>query len=269
MRQGYIILGILLLFLALLAYKGMNTETTTNPPFGEKPRFLGYESNTIRLEAFNLTQLSLKAKAAGFNVTAGHRRGMDEMVDGDGPVPGSTIQLVYSWYSNYTYFSFTYPEKSNATDWVWRVLTDSLSLKEDELAVVKSDAVSNYQVDPLGSHIGAYIEGVKPDWAIVAKYLGSEVKSESEWVGTVRITFDSNVYMILNSDAVMIENRVAGGDVVCFVNVDGDSDVCFYVDSHSKLDEPITLFTSMFEALGIPKSELARLSFEESWQYPI
>ena len=154
-------------------------------------------------------------------------------------------------------------------DWLWLVLGDSLSLDASELVTVKRDAYSNYQVDASGPHLGAYVDFVKPDWTIVAKHLGNETGRENNVVGKLTINFDSGAFIVLNSDALLIESRMTEEGVEYVVNIDGDSDMCLYVDSSEKLENPIKTFTSMFEILRIPESELARLSLEESWAYPV
>jgi hypothetical protein len=268
MRRGYVASVILLVGLILLIFSWWNT-TNTEPPSDAKPLFLGYTSNTIHLDALNITQLSQKARASGYNVTTGHRLGMDEEADGALPTTGCRFRIGYAWDSNYTYFSFSYPENSNATDWLWRILKDSLRLNNTEMQKVEKDAYSNYSVDVYGSNLGASVDGVKPDWVILAKYLGSEVKRDTTRVGQVMITYSSNATILLNRDAVLIESRVEGKDVVLVVNADGYSNICLYVDCASKLDDPIKLFTPVFEALGIPNLELSRLILEESWGYPL
>jgi len=192
---------ILLVGLILLIFSWWNT-TKTEPPSDAKPLFLGYTSNTIRVDALNITQLSQKARASGCNVTTGHRLGMDEEADGALPTPGCSFRIGYAWNSNYTYFSFSYPENSNATDWLWRVLKDSLRLNDTEMQNVEKDAYSNYSVDASGPHLGSNVDGVKPDWAIMAKYLGSEVRRDTTRVGQVLITYNSNATMMVNTDAV-------------------------------------------------------------------
>jgi hypothetical protein len=137
------------------------------------------------------------------------------------------------------------------------------------MEIVKRDAYANYQVDASGPHLGAYVDGVKPDWVTVAKYLGTETGRVDDVVGKLTINYDSGASMILNSDSLLIESRSVEEGVVYVVNIDGDSDMCLYVDSSEKLENPIKPFTSMFEMLGIPESELAKLSLDESWAYPV
>jgi hypothetical protein len=270
MRRGYIYTSLIILILTLLWINSLfNSTIIVNPPIGSKPLFLGYRSNTIRIKSMNLTQLSQTAHKSGYNITMGQRIGPDEWVEGNVPTPLCRLDLSYGSSSNSSYFSFYYPEKSNATDWLWLVLGESLSLDASELETVKRDAYSNYQVDASGPHLGAYVDFVKPDWAIVAKYLGNETGRENDVVGKLTINFDSGAFMVLNSDALLIESRSVELGVVYVVSIDGDSDMCLYVDSSEKLENPIKPFTSMFEMLGIPKPELAKLSLDESWAYPV
>lgn len=266
MRRGYIYATILLLSLTLIGLNYLFTPQVSPPP-GSKPLFLGYRSNTIRIEALNLTQLSQIAKASGY--TANHRVGDDEYAEGTVPTPSCRFNIAYTYTGNYTVFSLWFHDDGNATGWLWRLLQDSLSLNDAELQQVKKDAYSNYEADDFNPHLGTNIDGVKPDWAILAKYLGAETERETYRVGQVRIFFDSNTTMTLNTDALWIEGKESGSGAVFGVNVDGDSDICIYVDYGAKLKDPISLFTPMFEKLGIPESELAKLNLEESWAYPL
>jgi hypothetical protein len=270
MDRGFAALMILILSSTLLWIAfGNNVHINVMPPPGAEPRFIGYRSNPIRIETKSLTALKHTAIAKGYNVTSGCRG-----VDADWleayyyPTLDSSFQLTYSPSMNETYFHFTYPEKSNATMWLWETLQDSLSLNDSQLKNLRDFTTSEMSIDASGANLGTYIPDTKPDWAKVVKHLGAETGRDTSMVGVLKITYGDNVRMTLRQDSLLISGADGKG-VVCVVNIDGDSDLCLYVDSSEKLENPIKLFNSMFGALGIPDSELAKLSLEESWAYPV
>ena len=263
MQKRHILLAILL-GLALIGVYWWTTPRYMHNglPVGP-PQFSGYNSNTIRIEPRNLTQLKQAALRSGYNVSQGIFP--DDMEVAKGVHPGT---FLINSYSNTTWIQFTYDERSNATSWLWIVLQDSMRLNDTRLAQVKTDFLKGpHWVDSSGNHISAMVHGT-PDWSILASFLGKEISRDTENVGYIVVNYDSGASMKLFSDSIYIENNVAGSKITCIIRVDSDSDISLWVETPSRLEDPMHLFKPMFDSLGIPESELSRLSLNEILVYP-
>ena len=243
----------------------LNQSSFIDFPYPREPLFLGYYSNSTRIEPVKLDELKLLAIESGYEVASG-RRGMDaDYVDiYDYPVAGCYFQIVYSPDMAETYFGFTYPDRSNASDWLWETLRDTLNVSDARFEEVKSLAISGMGVDGGGAHIGTTVDGVKPDFAALSRHLCPELGRENDGVGFVRVDYGERGYMLLMADALAI-NVDINGNVTCVVNIDGDSDVCLYVDSAQKLEEPLKYFREIFDTLRLPNKALNNLKLGELW----
>lgn len=266
MRQRYALaIGLATLVLVSIVLGSIDTGVS---PVHREAVFLGYISKMTRIDSVNLTVTEKRAWINGYSVTDGQKDGRsDEWVQGRGPISGTYLWLVYTFDSDYTYFSYYYRENdTEAVEWIWGLLADSLSLGGEDLERVK--AYSNYGVDAAGAHIGCYLYDLKPDWSKVMAHLGSVTGRDNSRVGLLKVSFDSGANVWLNEPAIMVERSVSSG-VTIGINIDWDSDIILYVDCRWKLEDPKRLFVQVFKDLGLPESDLNDTELEEHYAYPM
>ncbi len=230
---------------------------------------MGYRSNVSYTEPIDLGQLQTRAMAAGYTVQHGNEEGLleDEYIDGPTPVNGTRLWFVYTHISNYTYFDFNFKENdTQAIDWLWNMVTDSLSLEGELQEKVRTDTYSNYQVDAGGAHMGCYVDGVAPDWERAMAHMGTLNDTDIHWnVGRILFKFESGAVAVLNDPALSVSRNLNGTKYG--VMIDGDSDFYCYVDTDKKISDPEALFIQVFNDLGVPESKFEELSLGEIYAY--
>jgi hypothetical protein len=255
-------IGVVLAFVAIL----YSSQPAGYAPFqNREPLFMGYRGNVSHTEPIDLGQLQIKAWMTGYTVQHGNDKGRleDEYIEGPTPINGTYIWFVYTYDSDYTYFSFNFEENdTQAMEWLWDMVIDSLNLEGGRLAQVKNDTYANYQVDAGGAHLGCYVEDVEPNWEKAMAHMGTLLSRDNHWnVGRILFTYKCGAVALRNDPAMSVSRVVYGAKVG--VMIDGDSDFYCYIDTDQKIVDPEALFTQVFHDLGLPESLLEELSFEE------
>ena len=235
-----------------------------------------YSTNMeLRLTGVNLPDVVSLANSSGYEVM--FQDYVFEWNTGEGTIhtsatvtlsksEGKGLIMEYDKYANITHVHFSLPANPGETfDLLWDMLARYMHTSRDLLEPTAMTGGLEY------SWIDFTISG-EPDWDAARADMGSLVERHTRWMGRVFEIYDSDSHFLnmTGFNIIRLQKSVSVGSastqLVLEVSIDeeGDSKLVIYEPSPIGLPDPSSLFVPMFDSLGLPRSVLEGLKFDES-----
>ncbi len=235
-----------------------------------------YSTNMeLRISGVDLPDVIDKAGSSGYDVM--YKDYVIEWAAGEGTIhtsamvtlsrsEGRAINMWYDRFANLTHVQFSLPANPGETfDQLWDKLSRYMHASRDILNATALDVERGY-------YSLSFITPGEPDWDAARADMGGLVERHTRWIGRVFEYYDSDSHFlnmtgfhIIRAERVVVVGA-SNLRVIIEASIDeeGDCRLVIYEPRLNRLRDPSALFTPFFESLGLPKSALEGLIFDES-----
>lgn len=243
------------------------TSSHGNDPGG--PWFTGYRSEVMRINQADLDELIHSALQAGLEVNHGFPDDNDEYFEIPSFLGGGRFYMRYGSGTDSTHYHYKYlSNETGRLNQFWERFGYYFNISE--FWVEKEKDSIRLDDDAGGKHLGSSYDK-KPVWSRVMADCGDETERDETRVGMVLLEFSSGAEFTLRTDYIQIVNETIVEDVEVRIRViiDGDSDIEFFIDCEEQISDPAGVFTRILTTIGLPKSLVDEVDFEERYAYAI